>query len=479
MGDPRGFLQIRRAKAARRSVAERLGDYREFEPGLAGSALREQASRCMDCGIPFCHKGCPLGNLIPEWNDLVYRGRLDEALEALEETNNFPEFTGRVCPAPCEASCVLNIEGSPVTIKEVERAIAAHVSFTERLQPQPSTFRKGRSVAIIGSGPAGLAAAQQLARRGFDVTVFEREDRPGGLLRYGIPDFKLEKHAIDRRIHQMQCEGVVFRTGVEAGVDVLAGELRASFDAIVLCVGAGQPRDLAVPGRDLRGVHYAMEFLVQQNRRVAGDVVRSEEAIVATGKRVVILGGGDTGADCLGTSHRQGAAAVIQLELMPQPPHERLPGNPWPEWPFVLRTSSSHEEGGDREFAVMTKRLAGEAGQVRSLHAVGVKLDGGQLREIAGTHRELSCDLVLLAMGFVGPRRSRLLVDLGIALDARGNIATHSHATSVPGIFAAGDAARGASLVVWAISEGRKAAEAVAAYLDGLPAGRGAGACAK
>jgi glutamate synthase (NADPH/NADH) small chain len=420
----------------------------------------------MDCGIPFCHKGCPLGNLIPEWNDHVYRGRLDEAVEALEATNNFPEVTGRVCPAPCEASCVLNIEGSPVTIKEVERAIAAHAFASEPLQARPSSFRKGRSVAIIGSGPAGLASAQQLARCGYDVTVLERDDRIGGLLRYGIPDFKLEKHWLDRRADQMQREGVVFRTSVEVGVDLPADELRASFDAIILCVGAGQPRDLAVPGRELAGVHFAMEFLAQQNRRVAGDAVSATDAIVATGKRVVILGGGDTGSDCLGTSHRQGAASVIQLELMPEPPRERLAANPWPEWPFVLRTSSSHEEGGERDFAVMTKRLAGHAGRVRALEAVRVRLEGGKFHEIPGSEREIPCDLVLLAMGFVGPRRSRLLEELGVLLDARGNVATSSYATSVAGVFAAGDAARGASLVVWAIAEGRKAAEAAGAYLS-------------
>jgi glutamate synthase (NADPH/NADH) small chain len=466
VGNPRGFLQIKRAKASPRPVDERLKDFHEFDTPLEEGALRDQASRCMDCGIPFCHKGCPLGNLIPEWNDHVYGSRWDKALEALEATNNFPEVTGRVCPAPCEASCVLNIHGAPVTIKEVERSIAASFDPDEPLTARPAASRFGQRVAVVGSGPAGLAAAQQLARAGYDVTVFERDDRTGGLLRYGIPDFKLEKHHIDRRVNQMEREGVAFKTGVNAGVDITADELRATFDAIVLCVGAGKARELTVPGRELQGVHLAMEFLPQQNRRVAGDAVPEEAAILATGKRVVILGGGDTGSDCLGTSHRQGAKSVVQLELLPAPPNTRLPNNPWPEWPLMLRTSSSQEEGGERDFAVMTKRLVGDGrGHVTALEAIRVELDNGKLVEIPGSETIVPCDLVLLAMGFVGPERSPLLSDLGIELNERGNVKTNDFVTGVPGVFAAGDATRGASLVVWAIAEGRKAAEAVDAYL--------------
>jgi len=471
MGDPRGFLRLERVKPSARPVADRLQDCREFEALLEEGALREQASRCMDCGIPFCHRGCPLGNLIPEWNDHAYRGRWEDAVEALEATNNLPEVTGRVCPAPCEASCVLNLHGAPVTIKEVERSIAARMGADEPLAARPAEVRLGRTVAVIGSGPAGLAAAQQLARKGYDVTVFERDDRIGGLLRYGIPDFKLEKHLLDRRVDQMQREGVTFEVGVNVGVDVTVEALRQKFEAVVLCVGAGQARELPVPGRELGGVHLAMEFLAQHNRRVAGAAIPEAQAILATGKRVVILGGGDTGSDCLGTSHRQGAASVIQIELMPRPPVERLPTNPWPEWPMVLRTSSSHEEGGERDFAVLTRRLLGdEAGRVRALEAVRIGFEGGRMAEIPGSEIEISCDLVLLAMGFVGPERSRLLTDLGVEADARGNVRATGCATSVPGVFAAGDAARGASLVVWAIAEGRKAADAVDAYLKSKPA---------
>jgi glutamate synthase (NADPH) small chain len=480
MGNPRGFLQLRRAKAAPRPVSERLADYHEFEASLAEGVLREQASRCMDCGIPFCHQGCPLGNLIPEWNDHAYRGAWADALAALESTNNFPEVTGRVCPAPCEASCVLNLDGAPVTIKEVERSIAARAGSVDATSPLPAAVpevRHGQRVAVVGSGPAGLAAAQQLARAGYDVTVFERDDRVGGLLRYGIPDFKMEKHLIDRRVDQMQREGVVFETSVNVGHDVTARELRETFDAVVLAVGAGKARELPVPGRELRGVHLAMEFLPQQNRRVAGDLVPEERAIMATGKRVIILGGGDTGSDCLGTSHRHGATSVVQLELMPAPPTVRAPENPWPEWPLVMRTSSSHDEGGSREFAVMTRRLVGdERGQVTALQAVRVRIEGGKLVEEPGSELTLPCDLVLLAMGFVGPERSRLLDDLGVALDARGNVKAADCSTSVPGVFVAGDASRGASLVVWAIAEGRKAAFAVGQFLTVRRARQGAAA---
>jgi glutamate synthase (NADPH) small chain len=463
MGNPRGFLQIGRAKGPARPVSERLADYRELELPHPPEQLREQASRCMDCGIPFCHKGCPLGNLIPDWNDLVYRDRLDEALVALEDTNNFPEVTGRVCPAPCEAACVLNLNGAPVTIKDVERSLGDH-ALARPLEPRQPPTRLGKAVAVVGSGPAGLATAQQLARRGYDVTVYERDDRIGGLLRYGIPDFKLEKHLIDRRIEQMRAEGVEFRPGVNVGVDLTGEYLRARFSAVVLATGARQPRELAVPGRDLAGVHLAMDFLEQQNRRIAGDIVSEDQAILATGKRVVILGGGDTGSDCLGTSHRQGATHVAQLELMPQPPTERVATNPWPEWPLVLRTSSSQEEGGDRGFAVMTRQVLGDAqGRVRALSACRVAFEGGKLHEIPGSEHEIPCDLLLLAMGYTGHQPSPLLAQLGVRLNARGNVDTTGLADQ--GLFAAGDAARGASLVVWAIAEGRKIADAVDAYV--------------
>ncbi|MCC6645934.1 MAG: glutamate synthase subunit beta [Polyangiaceae bacterium] len=466
MGDPRGFLQIGRKKGASRDVAARVGDFREFEATLPEDALREQASRCMDCGIPFCHKGCPLGNLIPEWNDHVYRGRMEDAFEALLATNNFPEVTGRVCPAPCEAACVLNIEKQPVTIKEVERFLGERINCGEALAPRPAALRKQARVAVVGSGPAGLAAAQQLARKGYEVTVFERSDRIGGLLRYGIPDFKLEKDVIDRRIGQMQAEGVAFRAGVEAGVHVTARELRQEHDAILLAVGASEPRDLTVEGRHLRGVHPAMEFLTQANKKAAGDAVLGQ--IVATGKNVIILGGGDTGSDCLGTSHRQRAKSVTQLELMPAPPGERAPSNPWPEWPLVFRTSSSQEEGGVRDFAVQTKRLLGDdRGQVRALEAARVELRAGRLVEIEGSTFAIPCELVLLAMGFTGVEKKHpLLAQLGVALDARTNVAHSAFATGVEGVFVAGDAARGASLVVWAIAEGRRAADEIDRYLS-------------
>jgi len=467
MGDPTGFLKIRRSKNAQRPVQERVRDHREFELPMPEQDLRAQAARCMDCGIPFCHGGCPLGNLVPEWNDLVYAGRFEDAARSLHSTNNFPEITGRVCPAPCEASCVLGLEGAPVTIKTVERSIADR-AIDDGLVPIRARVRTGRRVVIVGSGPAGLAAAQQLARRGHEVTVMERADRIGGLLRYGIPDFKLEKHHLDRRIVQMKTEGVVFRAGVHVGVDVTGDELRARYDAIVLCGGAQNPRDLEVPGRELSGVHFAMEFLTQQNRRNAGDTVRAERSIVATDKRVVILGGGDTGSDCLGTSLRQGAKSVTSLELMPRPPNERRVDNPWPAWPLVYRTSSSHEEGGERDFGVMTKRLLGEDSRIRALEAVRVTVEGG-IREIPGSAFEIPCDLLLLAMGFVGPVREGILEQLGVAFDRRGNVATTNGLTSVAGVFAAGDMARGQSLVVWAIAEGRRVADSVHAWLAEHP----------
>jgi len=467
MGSIRGFLELERARPDARPVGERVHDYREFVLPMIEPKLRDQGARCMDCGIPFCHEGCPLGNLIPDWNDHVFHGRFEAAIHSLHATNNFPEVTGRVCPAPCESSCVLNLEKAPVAIKTIERAIVDHAFERGWIAPVIAPVRSGRTVAVVGSGPAGLAAAQQLARRGHDVTVFEKADRPGGLLRYGIPDFKLDKSLLDLRLAQMSAEGVTFRTGVDCGADLSGDELRARFDALVLAGGAMRPRDLEVPGRELAGVYFAMQFLTQQNRRNAGDQVPEAEAILATGKRVVILGGGDTGSDCIGTSLRQQAAQVLSLELLPRPPDERSALNPWPQWPLVYRTSSSHEEGGEREFAVMTKRVLGEAGRVRALEVVRVEMKDGKLAELAGSGFEIPCDLVLLAMGFLGPVPGGLLAQLGVAMTARGNVAADQGRTNVPGVFAAGDMARGQSLVVWAIAEGRKVAASVDAYLTG------------
>ena len=467
MGKIRGFLEIERREHAKRPVAERLVDWREFELPVPDADLSQQAARCMDCGIPFCHDGCPLGNLIPDWNDSLSKGRLEDAVAALHATNNFPEVTGRVCPAPCEASCVLNIDETPVTIKNVERGIADRAFEQNLVAPVPARVKTGKRVAVVGSGPAGLAAAQQLARQGHDVTVFERDDRIGGLLRYGIPDFKMEKHLIDRRVDQMKAEGVTFRTSVHVGVDVKGDELRRGYQAVVLCGGARRPRDLPVPGRELGGIHFAMEFLEQGNRRVAGDAMAEERAILATGKRVIIIGGGDTGSDCLGTSHRQKAAHVTQLELLPKPPPRRTATNSWPAWPLVLRTSSSQEEGGERDWAVMTTTFAGdESGRVKALRAVRVEMrTGAPPAPIAGTEFEIPCELVLLAMGFVGSEKEGLLEQLGVEIDPRGNVKTVQGRTSVDGVFAAGDQARGQSLVVWAIAEGRTVAQAVDAHL--------------
>ncbi|HWE26949.1 MAG TPA: glutamate synthase subunit beta [Polyangia bacterium] len=473
MGKLRGFIEIERLKPSARAVEDRLRDWREFELPLPDAKLRDQGARCMDCGIPFCHDGCPLGNLIPDFNDHVYGGRWDAALRALHATNNFPEITGRVCPAPCEASCVLNLENKPVTIKTIEKSIIDRAFAAGALPAMPATVKTGKRVAVVGSGPAGLAAAQELARAGHDVVVLEKADRVGGLLRYGIPDFKLDKEVLERRLEQLRAEGVEFRTGVDCGVDVSGDELMGSYDAVVLAGGAMKPRDLTVPGRELNGVHFAMEFLTQQNRRVAGLPATDDDSdeILAGGKHVIVLGGGDTGSDCVGTSLRQNAASVTSLELMPRPPELRGEHNPWPQWPLVYRTSSSHEEGGERDFAVMTKRLIGADGRVAALEAVRVELrahGNGRptLVELTGSEFTIPCDLVLLAMGFVGPVRAGLIEQLGVALDARGNVAARDGRTSVDGVFAAGDMARGQSLVVWAIAEGRKTARAVDEYLS-------------
>jgi glutamate synthase (NADPH/NADH) small chain len=420
----------------------------------------------MDCGVPFCHNGCPLSNLIPDWNDMAFRGQWREAVRQLHATNNFPEFTGRVCPAPCEAACVLGINEPAVSIKLIEKSIIDHAFEEGYIKPEPPSARTGKRVAVIGSGPAGLAAAQQLARAGHDVTVLEKNDRIGGLLRYGIPNFKMEKHLIDRRLEQMRAEGVKFRTNAHVGKNVAVTDLRKEFHALLLAGGAEQARNLNVPGRELRGIHFAMEFLPQQNRRNEGDTVPAEDAILATGKRVVIIGGGDTGADCLGTSHRQGALSVDQFELLPQPPAERAPTTPWPLWPMQLRVETSHEEGGRRQWAVSTLKFGGDArGSVRELYGIEVG-PPPRFEPLAGTEFTLECDLVLLAMGFTGPVKGGMIDQLGVELDPRGNVRTDdNYMTSVPGVFAAGDMRRGQSLVVWAIAEGRKAAASVDQYL--------------
>jgi glutamate synthase (NADPH/NADH) small chain len=473
VGDPRGFLKLARATPKRLPVAERTRSWTEFYEPLGDAALREQGARCMDCGVPFCQgdTGCPVRNVIPEWNDLVSRGRWHEALDALHATNNFPELTGRLCPAPCETACVLGLIDEPVAIRSIEQAIADRGFAEGWITPIPPERESERRVAVVGSGPAGLAAAQQLRRMGHRVVVYEQADRIGGLLRYGIPDFKLEKCVLERRVAQMRDEGVVFATGVRVGADLPVDVLRSEFDAICLAVGANVPRDLRVPGRELRGVHFAMEFLAQQNRRVAGAEVPEELAITAHGKRVVIIGGGDTGSDCLGTCHRQGAARVWQFELLPQPPESRAPTTPWPLWPMQLRSSHAHEEGGIREWSIATTELLGRDGHVERLRAQRVRLerdsDGApRFVPVPGGELGLEVDLVLLAMGFTGPEQGGLLAELGVALDSRGNVRVdHDHMTSVPGVFAAGDAHRGASLIVWAIREGRDAAVGVDRYL--------------
>jgi glutamate synthase (NADPH/NADH) small chain len=468
MGKPTGFMEYTRELPQRRPVSERVNDWFEIYHPFPEDNVRTQGARCMDCGVPFCHTGCPVNNIIPDWNDLVYRGRWKEAIRRLHATNNFPEFTGRLCPAPCEASCVLGINEPPVTIKQIEKSIIERAFEEGWVKPEPAEFKTGKRVAVIGSGPAGLAAAQQLARAGHAVTLFEKADRIGGLLRYGIPDFKMEKSVIDRRMEQMRAEGVEFVTNAHIGVTHPAQDLLRDFDAILITTGAEQPRDLKVPGRELNGIHFAMEFLPQQNRRVAGDSVPRAEAILATGKRVVIIGGGDTGADCLGTSHRQKALSVHQFEIMPMPPDERSPMTPWPLWPLMLRQESSHEEGGIRDWSVATTRFTGdEQGNVKQLHATRVG-PAPNFEALPGTEFTMDVDLVLLAMGFTGPVRGGLIEQLGCELDQRGNVRTGpDYQTSVPNVYAAGDARRGQSLVVWAITEGRKAARAIDLQLMG------------
>jgi glutamate synthase (NADPH) small chain len=472
MGKVTGFKEYQRETPARRPVAERVNDFLEVYHPFEQDKVRAQAARCMDCGIPFCHTGCPVNNIIPDWNDLVYRDQWKEALRILHSTNNFPEFTGRLCPAPCEAACVLGISEPAVTIKVIEKAIAERGFDEGWILPEPPAVRTGKRVATVGSGPAGLAAAQQLNRAGHSVTVFEKADRIGGLMRYGIPDFKLEKRILERRLEQMVAEGVRFEMRAHVGHNVPVEDLRRDFDAILLAGGAEEPRDLKVPGRELRGIHFAMQFLPQQNKRNAGDAV--ENPILATGKNVVIIGGGDTGADCLGTTHRQKPRSVRQFEIMPMPPAERSPLTPWPLWPLQLRTESSHEEGGIRDWSIATTRFSGdEEGNVRRLHAIRVG-PPPKFEAIPGSEFTLDAELILLAMGFMGPVRSGCVAQLGLALDGRGNIATGTdYITSIPGVFAAGDMRRGQSLVVWAINEGRKAAQAIDQFLtkQGLGAG--------
>jgi glutamate synthase (NADPH) small chain len=455
MGKITGFLEYPRELPRRRPAAERVNDWREIYLDFPEESIREQGARCMDCGVPFCHTGCPLANIIPDWNDLVYRGRWREAMRVLHATNNFPEFTGRVCPAPCEAACVLGISQPPVTIKQIEKTIVDRAFAEGWIEPEPPRSLTGKRVAIVGSGPAGLAAAQQLCRAGHAVTVFEKNDRIGGLLRYGIPNFKMEKHLIDRRLDQMRAEGVEFIPNAHVGGNIPVEDLRRDYDAILLAGGAEQPRDLPVPGRQLNGIYFAMQFLGRSS------------PITAAGKRVVIIGGGDTGADCLGTCHRQKALSVIQFELLPQPPAERAPSTPWPLWPMQLRTEGSHEEGGIRDWSVATTGFTGDDGNVKQLHAVRVA-PGPKFDPIPGQEFTLEADLVLLAMGFLGPVKYGLLDSLAVKLDARGNVQSgENYMTSIPGIFTAGDMRRGQSLVVWAIAEGRSAARGIDQYLMG------------
>ena len=474
MGKPTGFMESGRQPPDRRPVSERLNDYRELYTRWPEAAARQQGGRCMDCAVPFCHTGCPLGNVIPDFNHFVYQGDWESALRTLLSTNNFPEFTGRICPAPCEASCVLSINSDPVTIEYVEKEIADRGYENGWIRPQPPAVRTGKKTAVVGSGPAGLAAAQQLNRAGHWVTVFERADYIGGLLALGIPDFKLDKEVLRRRLDIMEKEGISFESGVEVGVDLPAEQLLSEFDAVCLACGSTVPRDLPVPGRDLDGVHFAMEYLTQQNKLNAGEQLNGEPRITAEGKRVVILGGGDTGADCLGTAHRQGAEIVNQYELLAEPPLQRTVSNPWPQWPMILRSSAAHEEGGVRDYGILTKSFSGSDGKLERLHAVRVEWNqpenGGRpaMTEVPGSEFEVETELVLLAMGFLHPQHEGLLDQLGVELDGRGNVSIGAdRMSSVPGVFAAGDTARGQSLVVWAIAEGRETARAIDLYLMG------------
>ncbi len=473
MGKPTGFMEITRLDRRYGLVADRIQHYREFVIPLSEEELGRQGARCMDCGIPYCHNGCPVNNIIPDWNDLVYHGSWQEAIEVLHSTNNFPEFTGRICPAPCEAACTLNLTDEPVTIKSIECAIVDKAWEMGWIQPQIAQHRTGKRVAVVGSGPAGLAAAQQLARAGHQVVVFEKNDRIGGLLRYGIPDFKMEKRHIDRRIAQMQAEGVVFRPNWHIGKDIPARQLLQDFDAVVLAGGSEQPRGLSVPGHDLQGVHYAMEFLPLQNKRVAGDVLNDAQQLLATGKQVIVIGGGDTGSDCIGTSRRQGAASITQLEIMPKPPEKENKLLTWPNWPNKLRTSSSHEEGCERMWSVDTVSLEGQDGKVTQINCVKVewRQDGGRwaMSRVPGSEFSLKADLVLMAMGFLHPVRDGMLEELGVELDERRNVKANTldYHTSIDKVFTAGDMRRGQSLVVWAIREGRQCARAVDEYLMG------------
>jgi glutamate synthase (NADPH/NADH) small chain len=477
MGLPTGFLEIERKDRPYEKVEKRLKSWKEFVLPLPPAEVSKQGARCMDCGIPFCHNGCPVNNLIPDWNELVRRDRWRDALEVLHSTNNFPEFTGRICPAPCEAACTLNIDDNPVTIKSIECAIVDRGWEEGWIVPLPPTRKTGKRVAVVGSGPAGMACAQQLARAGHAVTLFEKADRIGGLLRYGIPDFKMEKRLIDRRMRQMEAEGVECRTGVEVGATLSIKSLLEGYDAVALTGGAEWPRDLEVPGRDLSGIHFAMDFLVQQNKRVAGDDearAAPRGTLTARGKHVIVIGGGDTGSDCVGTSNRQGAASVTQLEVMPQPPDKENKALVWPDWPLKMRTSSSHEEGVGRDFAVLTRRAVGQDGRITALECARidwVKGDDGRLamREVEGSRFELKADLVLLAMGFLGPRKPGMVEQAGLALDPRGNVLANvkDYKTSVPKLFAAGDMRRGQSLVVWAIREGRQCARSIDESLMG------------
>ena len=477
MGKPTGFMEYSRQERDYKPVEERIKHYEEFVIPLSDQDVSTQGARCMDCGIPFCHQGCPVNNIIPDWNDLVWKGEWERAIRVLHSTNNFPEFTGRICPAPCQEACTLNIDGEPVTIKTIECAIVDKAWENGWVKPLPAEHKTGRKVAVVGSGPAGMACAQQLGRAGHDVTLFEKNNRIGGLLRYGIPDFKMDKRYIDRRVEQMEAEGVTFRPDTHVGADISTQQLMNDFDAIALTGGSEQSRDLPVPGRDLEGVYFAMQFLPQQNRRDAGDTVPADLSITATGKHVIVIGGGDTGSDCIGTSIRQGCKSVTQLEILPKPPEQEDKALTWPDWPNKMRTSSSQEEGAKRDWSVATKEFIGENGKIRKIRCIRVEWSkdeqgAWQMSEVEGSEFELDADLVLLAMGFVHPVQEGLLNDLRVAYDARGNVkgeteGTDAYKTSIDKVFAAGDMRRGQSLVVWAIREGRQCARAVDEFLMG------------